>query len=117
MSTFANSAPCLSQHSTVCVPSAVGGDSLISRAVGTYEVYWKMSPMSLRLGRCRMTRDSTLPSGPVSSPPHPPRVVANNAAPNAMLFIWLFTGSSSKTSERVLYKGQANPNLEVFRLV
>src|SRR5574338_624680 len=91
MSMFANSAPAWSQHSVVSVPSAVGGDSFTSRAFGTYDVYWKMSPMSLRFGRCRMIRESTLPSGPeLSSLLHPtPNPAVKIAALIAMVFMFL----------------------------
>src|SRR5690349_8697808 len=105
MSMSENSAPALSQHSVVSVPSAVGGDSFTSRAVGTYEVYWKMSPMSLRLGRCKMTRASTLPSGPpLSSLLQPTPVPAEaSAAPIAMLLKCLMPAT--------MYKPQAKLNL------
>src|SRR5438132_6602575 len=92
MSTAENSEPALSQHSVVSLPSAVGGDSFTSRAPGTYDVYWKMSPVSLRLGRCRTTSESTLPSGPEwSSPPQPRPVPVMNRAPSATDFIVSFT--------------------------
>ena len=94
MSICENSEPALSQHSVVRTPSAVGGDSFTSRAPGTYEVYWKMSPVSLRLGRCKMTSASTLPSGPeLSVPPQPrPVPVIAMATPNTIDFIDCFTG-------------------------
>src|SRR5678815_159555 len=91
MSMFLDSVPALSQHNVVSTPSAVGGESWTSRAPGTYDVYWKMSPLSLRLGRCRMISDSTFPSGPESSLLQPIPANVNNAAPIAMLLMWFFT--------------------------
>src|SRR5687768_2932017 len=102
MSMFANSAPALSQHSVVSVPSAVGGDSFTSRAVGTYEVYWKMSPISFRLGRCRMTMESTFPSGPELSSLQPtPNPTMSPATPIAMLFMFLMAGHEYKPQAKL----------------
>src|SRR5262245_56144066 len=63
MSTLLNSES-WSQQIVVSLPSAVGGLSWTSRAPGTYDVYWNTSPLSPRVGRCRMMSESTLPSGP-----------------------------------------------------
>ena len=91
MSMLANSAPALSQQIVVSLPSAVGGESFTSFAPGTYDVYWKMSPMSLRLGRCRMTSGVDVAERPravVVSASHATER-ANSAAPNAMLLIFM----------------------------
>ena len=85
----------------ICSPSAVGGDSCTSRAFlpdgvfGTYEVYWKISPMSLRAGRCKMMSVST-PSPMVtgSSPQPTPPAADTSAVPSARVLNELFTASS-----------------------
>src|SRR5688572_115451 len=72
-----------------------------------YDVYWKISPMSLRSGRCNTTSASTSPSGPELSSPPQPAATASSAAPNEK---WLsfFTGSSY--GPWALYKSRTNPS-------
>src|ERR1044071_5379815 len=118
MSMFLYSVPALSQHNVVSTPSAVGGLSLTSRAPGVYDVYWKMSPVSLRRGRCRMTSASMLLSGPLFSPSPPPQPTepsVNSAAPIAMLWMCCFTDMPPRTSEAAWYKSPANPVSKRFR--
>src|SRR5678815_1870711 len=118
MSMFLDSVPALSQHNVVSTPSAVGGLSLTSRAPGVYDVYWKMSPVSLRRGRCRMTSASMLLSGPLFSPSPPPQPTepsVNSAAPIAMLWMCCFTDMPPRTSEAAWYKSRANSQTQRFR--
>src|SRR5206468_2651660 len=68
-----------------------------SRAPGTYDVYWKMSPVSFRVGRWRMTRASTLPRGPeLLSPPQPN---PSRAAPIAMLAFFIMVARTVTRTE------------------
>ena len=55
MSIFSNPGY-LEQHSSVCTPSAVGGETFSSLAPAMYDVYWNTSPTPpMRAWRCRMT--------------------------------------------------------------